>query len=177
MTGLHLIDWIVIALYFGAMGYLGYHFSKKNTDTEEYFVGGRSFKGWVLGLSMVGTSISSISFLAYPADAYRTTWIRMLPNFTLPLAAIVALLVFIPFFRSGKMISAFQYLGRRFGGGIRIYGSCGFLLGQFIRLGIVLFLVGKLLETMMGWPIWTCIIVAGNRMASVRCIKSGNRQA
>ncbi|RKX29281.1 MAG: sodium:solute symporter, partial [Verrucomicrobia bacterium] len=161
MTGLHLLDWIFITLYFAGMGYLGYYFSKKNKDTEEYFVGGRSFKGWVLGLSMVGTSISSISFLAYPADAYRTAWIRMLPNFVMPIAAIAALLVFIPFFRSSKMTSAYQYLGRRYGNGIRIYGSCTYILTQFIRLGIVLFLVGKLLETMMGWPIWTCIIVAG----------------
>jgi SSS family solute:Na+ symporter len=161
MTGFRLLDWIIIALYFAAMGYLGYHFSKKNKDTEEYFVGGRSFKGWVLGLSMVGTSISSISFLAYPADAYRTAWIRMLPNFVMPVAAIAALFVFIPLFRSGKMTSAYQYLGRRYGNGIRIYGSCAFVIGQFIRLGIVLFLVAKLLETMMGWPILTCIVIAG----------------
>ncbi|MEM8954376.1 MAG: sodium/solute symporter [Verrucomicrobiota bacterium] len=161
MNSLHSVDWIIIALYFGAMGYLGYYFSRKNDDTEEYFVGGRSFKGWVLGLSMVGTSISSISFLAYPADAYRTAWVRMLPNFAMPLAAIVALLVFIPFYRSGKITSAYQYLGRRYGDGIRIYGSCAYMVTQFIRLGIVLFLVGKLLETMVGWPIWTCILLAG----------------
>ena len=61
MTGLHLLDWIFITLYFAGMGYLGYYFSKKNKDTEEYFVGGRKFKGWVIGISLVGTSISSIS--------------------------------------------------------------------------------------------------------------------
>ena len=158
---LHLLDWIVIAFYFAAMAYLGYHFSRKNKDTEEYFVGGRSFKGWVLGLSMVGTSISSISFLAYPADAYKSAWIRMLPNFAMPIAAIVALYVFIPFFRSGKRTSAYEYLGLRFGNGIRIYGSCAYMLTQFIRLGIVLFLVGQLMETMLGWPIWICIVLAG----------------
>lgn len=158
---LHLLDWIVITLYFAAMGYLGYYFSKKNKNTEEYFVGGRSFKGWVLGLSMVGTSISSISFLAYPADAYRTAWIRMIPNFVMPVAAIAALYVFIPMFRAGKKTSAYQYLGLRYGNGIRIYGSCAYIMTQFVRLGIVLFLVGKLMETMVGWPIWICIIVAG----------------
>lgn len=158
---LHPLDWIVIAFYFGVMGYLGYYFSKKNKDTEEYFLGGRSFKGWVLGLSMVGTSISSISFLAYPADAYRTAWLRMLPNFVMPLAAIVALLVFIPLFRADRMTSAYQYLGMRFGTGIRIYGSCAYMVTQFIRLGIVLYLLGNLMETMLGWPIWLCIIAAG----------------
>ncbi len=158
---LHPLDWIVITLYFAAMGYLGYYFSKKNKGTEEYFVGGRAFKGWVLGLSMVGTSISSVSFLAYPADAYRTAWLRMLPNFVMPFAAMAAIYVFIPFFRAGKKTSAYQYLGLRYGNGIRIYGSCAYMMTQFVRLGIVLFLVGKLLETMVGWPIWLCIILAG----------------
>lgn len=158
---LHFLDWIVITLYFAAMGYLGYYFSKKNKNTEEYFVGGRSFKGWALGLSMVGTSISSVSFLAYPADAYRTAWLRMIPNFVMPIAAIAALFVFIPIFRAGQKTSAYQYLGLRFGNGIRIYGGCAYMMTQFVRLGIVLFLVGKLLETMVGWPIWICIIAAG----------------
>lgn len=160
-VNLHAFDWLVIAIYFGAMAWLGWRCSQKNADTEAYFVGGRSFRGWALGLSMVGTSISSVSFLAYPADAYRTAWLRMLPNFVMPIAAIVALMVFIPFYRAGRMTSAYQYLGRRYGEGVRVYGSCAYLVTQFIRLGIVLFLVGKLMETMLGWPIWLCILAAG----------------
>ena len=66
------------------------YFARKNTNTEEYFVGGRSFSGWVIGISMVGTVISSITFLAYPGDAYKTSWIRFLPNFMLPLGAVIA---------------------------------------------------------------------------------------
>jgi len=166
MSKLHTLDWTVIAIYFGAMAYLGYYFSKKNQDTEEYFVGGRSFKGWVIGLSLVGTSISSISFLAYPADAYKTAWIRMLPNFLMPVAAVLAVYVFIPLYRSGRKTSAYEYLGLRYGQGIRIYGTIAYILSQFIRLGIVLFLVGNLLETMIGWDIWQCIIIAGILVAA-----------
>jgi solute:Na+ symporter, SSS family len=161
MQTLHPLDWIFIAAYFGAMGYLGVHFSRKNKDTEEYFLGGRAFKGWVIGLSLVGTSISSISFLAYPADAYATAWIRMLPNFLMPIAAIFAITVFIPFYRRGQKTTAYQYLGLRFGNGVRSYGSFAFIVTQFIRLGIVLYLVSKLLETMLGWDIWLCIVTAG----------------
>ncbi|MFI4912827.1 MAG: sodium/solute symporter [Sedimentisphaeraceae bacterium JB056] len=161
MTTLHLLDWVVIVVYFVAMAWLGFSFSKKNTDTEEYFVGGRRFKGWVVGLSLVGTSISSVSFLAYPADAYCTAWLRMIPNFLMPIAGILAVYVFIPFYRTGRKTSAYQYLGQRFGEGIRIYGSIAYIIGQFLRLGIVLFLVGKLLNTMVGWPLWLCLIVSG----------------
>ena len=161
MASLHLLDWLIIAVYFISMAYLGYYFSKKNTDTEEYFVGGRKFKGWVVGLSLVGTSISSVSFLAYPADSYHTAWLRMIPNFMMPIAGLVAAVVIIPFYRTGRKTSAYQYLGLRFGEGVRIYGSITFIMGQFIRLGIVLFLVGKLLNTLTGWDLWICLVVSG----------------
>ncbi|AQQ71135.1 Na(+)/glucose symporter [Limihaloglobus sulfuriphilus] len=161
MASLHFLDWAVITVYFLAMAWLGFSFSKKNKDTEEYFVGGRRFKGWVVGLSLVGTSISSVSFLAYPADAYYTAWIRMLLNFLMPVAGAIAIYLFIPFYRAGRKTSAYQYLGLRFGEGIRMYGSIAYIIGQFVRLAVVLFLVSKLLNTMLGWDIWVCIVVAG----------------
>ena len=63
---LQTLDVITLLLYLSGMIAMGFYFSKKNTSTEEYFVGGRSFPGWAIGLSLVGTSISSITFLAYP---------------------------------------------------------------------------------------------------------------
>jgi SSS family solute:Na+ symporter len=59
---------------------MGIYLSRRNVSTEEYFVGGRSFNGWVIGLSLVGTSISSVTFVAYPGDAFKTAWLRFLPN-------------------------------------------------------------------------------------------------
>jgi len=72
---LHWLDLTVLIGYLALVAGMGYYFSKKNVTTEEYFVGGRSFSGWVIGLSLVGTSISSVTFLSFPADAYKTTWI------------------------------------------------------------------------------------------------------
>ena len=65
---LHWLDITALLIYLFGMLAMGVYFSRKNTSTEEYFVGGRSFAGWVIGLSLVGTSISSISFLAYPIN-------------------------------------------------------------------------------------------------------------
>ncbi len=58
---LGLMDLTVLLGYMAAIGCMGLYFARKNKTTEEYFVGGRSHKGWVIGLSLVGTSISSIS--------------------------------------------------------------------------------------------------------------------
>lgn len=87
---LETLDIITLLAYLAAMAAIGIYFSRKNTSTEEYFVGGRSVAGWVIGLSLVGTSISSITFLAYPADAYKTAWLRYLPNLMLPIAVVIA---------------------------------------------------------------------------------------
>ena len=83
-------DAVVIVLYFGALILVGLWFARRNKSTEDYFLGNRSFPGWAIGISLVGTSISSISFLAYPADAYKTAYLRLLTAFTLPVAILAA---------------------------------------------------------------------------------------
>ena len=151
--------------YMGGMLFMGFYFSKKNVNTEEYFVGGRSFSGWVIGLSLVGTSISSITFLAYPADAFKTTWIRFLLNFSLPISIVIAAYVFLPFFRRGKITSAYEYLEERFGPSIRTYGSLTFIFGQFVRVSIILYLISLVLHEMIGLSPVMSIILAGGFVA------------
>jgi len=73
------IDMLVLVIYFVAMAAMGPYFARKNKTTENYFLGGRSFPGWLIGLSMFATSISSITIVAYPADAYNTAYPRFLP--------------------------------------------------------------------------------------------------
>ena len=140
---------------------MGLHFSRRNTSTEEYFVGSRSFSGWVIGLSLLGTAISSITFLAYPADAYKTTWIRFVPNIMLLAAVFVAAYVFLPFFRRGKTISAYEYLEGRFGPSIRIYGVATFIVSEVIRISIILYLLSLVLHEITGLSPTLAIIVAG----------------
>jgi len=144
-----------------AMAAMGLYFSKKNKTTEEYFVGGRSFKGWVIGLSLVGTSISSITFLSFPADAFKTTWVRFAPNIALILVVFIASRVILPFFRRGKVTSAYEYLENRFGPSIRLYGCLTFIIGQLVRVSIILYLVSILMHQMTGLDPTLCIIVSG----------------
>ncbi|TVS11155.1 MAG: hypothetical protein EA424_24185 [Planctomycetaceae bacterium] len=109
------LDVLAIVVYLGGMIGIALYFARRNTNTEEYFVGGRSFAGWVIGLSMLGTIISSSTFLALPAAAYALDWRQLSVNLVLPLVAVLAVVFFIPLFRHGRMTSAFEYLGLRYG--------------------------------------------------------------
>ena len=154
-------DLVVLALYFGAMAAMGPLFARRNRTTEGYFLGDRSFPGWLTGVSMFATSISSITFMAYPGDAFRVSWLRMLPNFTLPLGVFMASVVFIPFFRRGHVTSAFEYLEGRFGPGIRVYAAIAFIVAQVVRVSMILFLVSLLVKQVTGLNPYASILIGG----------------
>ena len=83
------LDLVAIFLFLGAMAAMGIYFSHRNTSTEEYFLGNRAFPGWAVGISMLGTSISSVTFLAIPAAAYILDYRQAVSNLALPVAAVV----------------------------------------------------------------------------------------
>ncbi|MBM3289734.1 MAG: sodium/solute symporter [Candidatus Hydrogenedentes bacterium] len=140
---------------------MGPYFARRQKSTESYFVGNRSYPGWLIGLSMFGTSISSITFVAYPADGFKFAWLRFLICVTLPIAIVIASIWILPFFRRTHMTSAFEYLEGRFGAGTRMYAALMFLVSQAIRLSLILFLVSKLVNALTGWDTTTCIFVGG----------------
>lgn len=162
---LHWIDWLCVALYLGGMAAMGLYFARKNTDTEEYFVGGRRFPGWAIGLSMVGTAVSSITFISLPADSFKTYWLRFLPYVFMPVAAALAAWLFIPFFRRGRAMTAYEYLEARFGASIRVYGALSYMAAQLLRVSFILYLVALMLSTLTGVDEVVCILVAGTFVA------------
>ncbi len=161
MVEIRPLDIVVICLYLAGMALVGMYFSRRNQSTEDYFVGGRAFPGWALGLSMLGTSISSITFLAFPAAAYELDWRQLVSNLMLPLVAVLAIVVFIPFFRRGQLTSAFEYLEDRYGRVARLYGTLSFILLQLLRLGTVLALVSIPVSLLTGIPMHVVIVAVG----------------
>ncbi len=154
-------DACTIILYLAGVMGMGVYFSRKNKTTEDYFVGNRSFSGWVIGLSMLGTSISSVTFLAFPAATYSKDWRLVIPNLFLPLVILMAVWVFIPFFRRKNLISAFEYLEDRFGPLVRLYGALSFIFLQVIRLGTILFLISLLIKSFVDIDIVWVITLTG----------------
>ncbi len=155
------LDFTVLIVYFTSQLAMGPYFARRAKSTESYFVGNRSYPGWLLGISMFGTSISSITFVGYPADSFKTAYLRYLICITLPIAILVASIWVLPFFRRTNMTSAFEYLESRFGAGTRMYAALMFLFSQCIRVSLILFLVSTLVHALTGWNTTLCILVGG----------------
>ncbi len=167
---MHPVDISILVLYFiGVLG-MGFYFATKSKTTEEYFVAGRSYKGWVLGISMLSTTISSVTFLAFPAAAFALDW-RMAVNYiTWPVGMVLAVVFFIPFFRHGKATTAFEYLEDRFGPLACLYGVVSFIVLEVMRLGMVLYLVGLAVSSLTGLSLNLVIVVVGLIIAAYTVI-------
>ncbi|HDP34660.1 MAG TPA: hypothetical protein ENN29_06065 [Candidatus Hydrogenedentes bacterium] len=155
------LDVAVIVVHFTIITALGAITGKRAKTTERYFVGGRSYPGWLIGISMFGAIISSITFVAYPADAFRTGYLRYVICITLPVAVLIASRLFVPFFRRGRITSVFEYLEKRFGPRTRVYGACVFIISQCFRISLVQFLVALLVHNITGWDVTVCILLGG----------------
>jgi SSS family solute:Na+ symporter len=158
---IHTADIVTVVVYLLLMVAAGFYFARRNKTTEDYFVGNRSFSGWVIGLSMLGTIVSSATFLALPAAAFVLDWRQLTVNLVVPFVAVLAVIVFIPFFRRGKLTSAFEYLGERYGVVPRMYGTVSFIIMQLIRMAQILFLVSLVLQFFTGISIVWVIIALG----------------
>ncbi|MCX8066073.1 MAG: sodium/solute symporter [Candidatus Hydrogenedentes bacterium] len=161
MSRFTLIDWIVLVVYFASMAAMGPLLAHRGRSTERYFLGGRSYPGWLLGLTMFATSISSITFVAYPADAYKTAYLRFLLCLMLPFGIYLADKIFLPFYRQAKIVSAFEYLEARFGTGTRVYAASAFIVGQIIRISLILYLVSLLVYEMTHLNPYLCVFIGG----------------
>jgi solute:Na+ symporter, SSS family len=169
---LQAIDLVVIILYFAAMLALGFRFSRIHRNSDDYFLGKRDFPGWAVGLSFIGTMISSVTFIALPADSFKTAWVRFLPSIGFPLVVLISAYAFIPFFRRGTITSAYQYLSLRFGPLVSAYGATVFLTAQVLRSATIAYLMAVLMSVLIGFRLEWCILIAGG-ITAVYTIKGG----
>lgn len=151
---------ILVISLLGVMA-LGPILSRRSTSAEGYFLAGRKMPGWVLGISLMATIISSMTYLAIPAFTYAHDW-RYVPALcTFLLVSGIAVYLFMPFFRRGRVNSAYEYLENRFGLWARVYAGAGFLLSQVFKAAIVLYAVSLALQTMTGLPVPWLILILG----------------
>jgi solute:Na+ symporter, SSS family len=137
---MHLADWVVLALYIGVIVALGVWANRRQTDTEAYFLGNRSMPWWAAGLSIIATSFSAASILGVPGFAYAADMWYLQYSLGDVLAAIVVVLLFIPFFHKVKgLTTAYEYLEARFDLKTRLLGSTLFSLSVLLRAGTLLF--------------------------------------
>ncbi len=159
------LDWTILIIYFVGIACIGPLFARRNKSTESFFVGNRQFPAWLLGLAMFATSISSITVVAYPGDAYKAAYLRWLPSLMLPFGILIGSRIFLPFYRRNKCTSAYEYLEARFGNGVRTYVSVSFVINQVMRIATILFLVSLVFEQMTGASPYACILMGGGVIA------------
>ncbi len=159
------LDVAAVVTYLAAMIALGVYCSRRSTSAESYFVGRRSFPGWAVALSMLATIVSSATFLALPSAAYVLDWRQLTVNLMVPFVTVLAVVVFIPFFRRAGRTSAFEYLLDRFGRGARLYGAVSFIMLQQVRLAMMLFLVALPMQFLTGAPLPWVIVGCGTFVA------------
>ena len=156
------INWLVVAVYLGAMVYIGFWFSKRETSTDDYFRGGQRIPWWVAGLSIFATMLSAITFMGIPARAYATdvTWyIGQLP---ILLVAPLVVVFYLPHFRTLNITSAYEYLENRFNLATRLFASVSFILFHIGRIAIVLYLPALALAQVSAINVHLCIVIIGS---------------
>ena len=156
---MHIIDIIVFLLFTGGVVAFGCSFFKKKGTSEEFTSAGRSLPGWVVGMSIFATYVSSISYLGYPGKAFAGDWNAFVFSLSIPIASYFAARYFVPFYRSQDSISAYSFLENRFGPWARIYASSCYLLTQIARTGSILYLLALPMNVLLGWHIQTIIVV------------------
>ncbi|MGH9665473.1 MAG: sodium:solute symporter [Bryobacteraceae bacterium] len=161
MSSQRWLDLSIMLAYMAAMVWVGLRFSRRQTSTEAYFVAKRSVPSWAMGLSLVATLITSVTFIAYPGSAYGKNWSLLIPGFLVVGVLIIAGAIVIPFYRRIVGMSAYEYFGKRFGKPTRMYSSFAFSLAHFSKMGFVFYLLALTINSMTGWSMDAVIVGVG----------------
>lgn len=161
MNTFGVINWIVLICYFGAMLFLGTKVGKSNSSTESYFLGGRKIPWWAIGLSVMATQCSAVSFIGMPGWGYTSGLHRLTFTFQFPLVIAILITTFVPFFYNTKVVSIYEYLGKRFGQKSRGLMASIFLLSRGLQTAVVLYAPALALSMITGVDTKTAILLMG----------------
>lgn len=152
------IDLIIFTVFTLGVVVFGCSFFKKGSTSEDFTHAGRSLPGWVVGMSIFATYVSSISYIGYPGKAFASNWNAFVFSFSIPVASYFAAKHFVPFYRNGGSVSAYSFLEEKFGRWARLYASACYLLTQIARMGSILYLLAMPMHILMGWDMPTIIV-------------------
>ncbi len=152
------IDLIIFFVFTLGVVVFGCSFYKKDNTSAEFTQAGRSLPGWVVGMSIFATYVSSISYIGYPGKAFASNWNAFVFSLSIPIASYFAARYFVPFYRKGGSVSAYTFLEEKFGRWARLYASACYLLTQIARMGSILYLLAVPMHILMGWNLHMVII-------------------
>jgi len=155
------LDWIVLSVTLLFIILYGVYKSSGSKNVEEYILANKETPWWVVGLSVMATQASAITFLSTPGQAYHDGMGFIQFYFGLPIAMIVICIVFIPIYHKYKIFTAYQYLEQRFDLKTRSLAAILFLIQRGLAAGITIYAPSIILSTLLGWNLTLLNIIIG----------------
>ena len=161
MQTLSWIDWSVLCATLIAIVAYGTWQTRGSKNVKDYLRGGNTSKWWTIGLSVMATQASAITFLSTPGQAYNDGMGFVQFYFGLPIAMIVICMVFIPLYHRLKVYTAYEFLENRFDLKTRTLAAILFLIQRGLAAGITIFAPAIILSVVLGWDLLTLNIIIG----------------
>ena len=158
---LHVVDWIILSVTLISIVTYGTYVTRKNANVTDYIKGGSDSKWWTIGLSVMATQASAITFLSTPGQAFHSGMGFVQFYFGLPIAMVIICVVFIPIYHKLKVYTAYEFLEGRFDLKTRSLAAILFLIQRGLAAGITIFAPAIILSAVLGWDLLTLNIIIG----------------
>ena len=158
---LHAIDWVILSVTLIFIVAYGTYVTRKNKNVTDYIKGGSDSKWWTIGLSVMATQASAITFLSTPGQAFHSGMGFVQFYFGLPIAMVIICVVFIPIYHKLKVYTAYEFLEGRFDLKTRSLAAILFLIQRGLAAGITIFAPAIILSAVLGWDLLMLNIIIG----------------
>lgn len=178
MGGLTWIDWTIVAIYASSTLVLGWYFSRRQRDTQEYFVGSGNMNSVLVGVSLFATLLSTISYLSMPGEVLGKGPVYMANLFALPFVYLIVGYVLLPVYMRYRVTSAYELLETRLGLSVRMLGVGMFLSLRLVWMSLLVYLTARALTVMIGVSEnWIPAVVLVTGLVSVTYASLGGLRA
>jgi len=155
------IDWIVLSVTLLSIVFYGVYKTKGSKNVEDYILDNKQTNWWTVGLSVMATQASAITFLSTPGQAYQDGMGFVQFYFGLPIAMVVICVTFIPIYHKLKVFTAYEYLENRFDLKTRTLASILFMIQRGLGTGLTIYAPSIILSTLLGWNLTLLNIIIG----------------
>ena len=156
-----ILDWFILLGTLAFIVLYGVWKNRKNNSIEDYLKGGNESRWWTIGLSVMATQASAITFLSTPGQAYHDGMGFVQFYFGLPLAVVIICLFFIPIYHRLKVYTAYEFLEERFDLRTRTLTAILFLVQRGLAAGITIYAPAIILSVVLGWNLKILILLIG----------------
>jgi solute:Na+ symporter, SSS family len=155
------IDWTILVITLLFIVFYGVYKSKGSKNVEDYILGSKETPWHTVGLSVMATQASAITFLSTPGQAYQDGMGFVQFYFGLPIAMVVICITFIPIYSKLKVFTAYEYLEQRFDLKTRSLASILFLIQRGLGTGLTIYAPSIILSTILGWNLTLLNVIIG----------------